>query len=81
MRRSLLVSEWIISRAKLCAVLLQLVVVLADGARSANTLWLTARQVELGGRRIHRLELDQMDFIAFGSFRWSIRQDPQWMYF
>ena len=60
MRCPLLVSERMLSRVKLSEVLSQLVVVLADRARQASTLWSTARLVERGGRR----ELDQMDFIA-----------------
>ena len=59
MRCPLPVSERMLSRAKLSEVLSQLVVVLVDRARQANTLWSTARLVEHGGRR----ELDQMDII------------------
>ena len=64
MKCPLLVSEWMLSRAKLSEELSQLVVVLADRARRANTLWSAARLVECGGRRVRRRELDQMDFIA-----------------
>ena len=80
MRCPLLVSERMLSRAKLSEVLSQLMVVLADRARRANTLWSTARLEEHGGRRVHRRELDQMDFIAVELLWWKFRRDPQWMY-
>ncbi len=76
MRCPLLVSERMLSRAKLSEVLSQLVVVLGDLARRANTLWSTTRLVERGGRR----ELDQMDFIAVELLWWKFRRDPRWMY-
>lgn len=76
MKCPLSVSERMLSRAKLSAVLSQLVGVLADRARRANTLWSTARLVERRGRR----ELDQMDFITVELLWWKFRRDPRWIY-
>ena len=67
MRCPLPVSERMLSRGKLSEVLSQLVVVLVDRARQANTLWSTAQLVERGGRR----ELDQLDFIAVELLWWK----------
>lgn len=52
----LLVSEWMLSRAKLTEELSELLVVLANRARQANMLWSTAWLVKGGGLR----ELDQI---------------------